>query len=646
MYKVFILVLALICHLADAQGATLSGFVTDKSGAPVVRGDLDFDRAADGLRLFTPGDNTDINGFYTVTVLPNVYHVSFAPPPNSHLLGLRLFNVSLLTSKELNVTLDSGIVITGTVRDTSGAPIPLVNLAVDSLGAGRVYTPGDKTDITGKYWIVVPAHDSYRIRYEPPPGFNLQVGQVDSIAIQSDTTINITLVPGIALSGAIQRTDGSPVSLAKLTLKRTSDGIKVPLANNKTDSLGIYHVITQPGQYALQYAPPPGEALIGVEIDSVTLTADTTIDVSFTSGVRVVATVTDANGFPLENADLDATRESDRVRLYTPHDKTDANGVATIVLPVDNYEIKADPPPNVILDRVILRNVVVVNDTSLTFILNPLNRVNISGRVVNRQGIGVADVAIGALVLPGMLPGKVKSPFSDSLGFFDATVPVGALDILFNPPRGSRYTGKRLAGVPLVQDSSLGNVQLDTGVVLTAHVVTLDGQPASGYDLSLLTNGAELFTPHDSVNMFGEVVVTAPPGVYDIAVVPQPGTVGDSLALSGVALNADTVFTMVLGSNPSQTPATFILRQNYPNPFNGVTRIPYLLNSQATVTLTVHNILGQVVRMFKYGEQTPGYYTPEWDGTDRNGAAVASGVYFYRLCASKEEVTHKMLLIE
>jgi FlgD Ig-like domain len=633
---------------SSAQGGVLSGFVKDRAGAPVVAGDLDFDLVFSGLRIVTPGDNTDISGFYSVLVAPNIYHVSFAPPLNSHLVGKRFFNLDLRTSIALDVVLDSGIVITGIVTDSLGSPIPgVVNIDVDSLGAGRVYTPAGKTDsITGAFWIVVPAYDKYRLRFKPPPGMNLQVGQVDSLSIQSDTTINMILVPGVSLSGSVTNSSGAAVPLTKLSLKRTSDGVKIPLANNKSDSLGQFQVIAPAGQYALQFAPPIGMPLVGVEFDSVTLITDTIVDVTLTAGVMVSATITDIDGAPLRNADIDVIRESDLVRLYTPHDKTDANGFATVVVVPDTYEFKADPPVGVILDKSVLRNIIVTLDTALTFVLKPLNRVNVTGRITDKQGVGIAGVAIGALRLPGRIPATVKQPLSNSFGYFDAAVPNGTIDILFSPPRGSRFTGKRIANVTLAQDSTLGIIQLDTGIVITAHVVNPQGAPATGYDLGLLSSGVELFTPHDTVNVFGELVVTAPPGVYDISVVPPAGTVGDSLSISGVSFMKDTVLTLVLGGDQAPNPATFVLRQNYPNPFNGVTRMPYLLNVQSNLTMSIHNVLGQEVRRFEFGIQTPGYYTPIWDGADKNGSPVASGVYFYRLHASQTEITRKMLFIQ
>jgi hypothetical protein len=82
------------------------------------------------------------------------------------------------------------------------------------------------------------------------------------------------------------------------------------------------------------------------------------------------------------------------------------------------------------------------------------------------------------------------------------------------------------------------------------------------------------------------------------------------------------------------TPSHFALVQNYPNPFNPATSISYDLASQASVTLRIYNVLGQLVRTLVNSDQEAGSYEAVWDGRNIDGAQVSSGVYLYRLEAS------------
>ena len=93
-------------------------------------------------------------------------------------------------------------------------------------------------------------------------------------------------------------------------------------------------------------------------------------------------------------------------------------------------------------------------------------------------------------------------------------------------------------------------------------------------------------------------------------------------------------------------PTDFKLNQNYPNPFNATTSIKYQLPRAGEVRLTIYNLLGQVVKVFQPGRQAAGSYTINWDGKDRKGSQVSSGIYMYRLEAGEFSQFRKMTLIK
>jgi hypothetical protein len=92
-------------------------------------------------------------------------------------------------------------------------------------------------------------------------------------------------------------------------------------------------------------------------------------------------------------------------------------------------------------------------------------------------------------------------------------------------------------------------------------------------------------------------------------------------------------------------PLDFALEQNYPNPFNPETLIRYQLSKRSRVELAVYNSLGQQIRTLVGAEQDAGRYEVKWDGRDRGGQVVASGVYIYRLRAGSQVSTRKMLML-
>ncbi len=93
-------------------------------------------------------------------------------------------------------------------------------------------------------------------------------------------------------------------------------------------------------------------------------------------------------------------------------------------------------------------------------------------------------------------------------------------------------------------------------------------------------------------------------------------------------------------------PDGFELSQNYPNPFNPTTSIEYSIPTRSDVTLTIYNVLGQVVSYWDASSLSAGTYRYEWDGTNEYGGSVASGVYLYRLTYGEFALTKKMLLLK
>ncbi len=93
-------------------------------------------------------------------------------------------------------------------------------------------------------------------------------------------------------------------------------------------------------------------------------------------------------------------------------------------------------------------------------------------------------------------------------------------------------------------------------------------------------------------------------------------------------------------------PTKFALRGNYPNPFNPTTTIKFDLPSRSFVALNVYSVKGALVATLA-GESMPaGTHSLTWDGRDRQGDSVSSGVYFYRLKTSFGTETRKMTLMK
>ena len=95
----------------------------------------------------------------------------------------------------------------------------------------------------------------------------------------------------------------------------------------------------------------------------------------------------------------------------------------------------------------------------------------------------------------------------------------------------------------------------------------------------------------------------------------------------------------------------FQLYQNYPNPFNPTTTIRISIPRSSDglnnrVSLIVYNSLGEEVTVLLEDEQISGNASVIFNGKDKNGNPLSSGIYFYRLSVGKHSAVNKMVLLK
>lgn len=93
-------------------------------------------------------------------------------------------------------------------------------------------------------------------------------------------------------------------------------------------------------------------------------------------------------------------------------------------------------------------------------------------------------------------------------------------------------------------------------------------------------------------------------------------------------------------------PKEFNLNHNYPNPFNLSTTIEFQVPFRSKVKLTICDILGREVATLINKELGAGLYRIGWDGRDKHGYPVSSGIYFCTLSADQFSATRKTVLLK
>lgn len=124
------------------------------------------------------------------------------------------------------------------------------------------------------------------------------------------------------------------------------------------------------------------------------------------------------------------------------------------------------------------------------------------------------------------------------------------------------------------------------------------------------------------------------------------GTHTDHAHLSGVTLQLDStafcgddtyydfpgftsedIVVSVESHEMTAAPQDIQISQNYPNPFNRETRLRIYVPHQGDLELIIFNILGEKVATLIDRPLSRGWHHTDWDGTDRHGHQVSSGIY-------------------
>ena len=168
----------------------------------------------------------------------------------------------------------------------------------------------------------------------------------------------------------------------------------------------------------------------------------------------------------------------------------------------------------------------------------------------------------------------------------------------------------------------------------TTGVRWLQPLPASG-----------VVAPHQYVNVTLGFDGDLPEGKYAAVLRVSHNDPVAPVAEIPVSFAVDST-SAVTGVGDTPLPARYALESNHPNPFNPTTTIAYDLAGAGRSRLVVYDVNGARIRELVNVTQHAGHYTVSWDGRDDRGAAVASGVYFYRLEGSRDTAAKKMVLLK
>ena len=333
------------------------------------------------------------------------------------------------------------------------------------------------------------------------------------------------------------------------------------------------------------------------------------------------------------------------------------DGPFTFNLPIGEYVVKETyigkvksstqliGSPTIPLDPITIMRSLSVNTPTLYML-------SVDSQIENLEGEVIGDFA-----------GKVRIP--ETLGTSVSITIISTRAI--RPRERIRYQAKVSARL-----SSETMISAQAGPVLVGDIND-DGT----VDILDLVTVASQFG-QDGANLSGDVTGDNQVNIFDLVTVAS--NFGRTLAAPALSLSKELVFSnqqnqniqsaiMELGRKPNRSkieelalnllktilpdsfPVHTQLLQNYPNPFNPETWIPFELNQDSEVKLTIYDVVGNPVRSINVGYVDAGSYVSQseaiyWDGKTDAGEKVASGTYFYTLKTDRSVFTQKMIILK
>jgi len=165
---------------------------------------------------------------------------------------------------------------------------------------------------------------------------------------------------------------------------------------------------------------------------------------------------------------------------------------------------------------------------------------------------------------------------------------------------------------------------------------------------AILTNNHSESFEHGLVKFLMPTDGTYHANTGTILQVDQSGEV--AVVYLGVDIQPHTTLPLTVWLEPtslvqSDTPTEPTLEPNYPNPFNPLTVLTFTLPQPSHVKLTIYDLLGREVAVVVNGQRPAGRHEAQWDGRDRLGRFLPSGVYVVHLVTGGKKFARKIVLM-
>ncbi len=262
------------------EGVICSVFVHDSTGSPVFNADLDLKYFSTGVKLFTPNDKSNTDGYIVTAVFPDIYEVQIQPPPGSFYNQLVIPSVTITSDKTLSLLLPEVQRINWSGQVINSAGIGFSDVKIDlqvKLTGTKAFLVNNLTDSLGYFSFAAPI-GTYDALFSAPAGTRYVSQNIENVVFSANTLWQaIILQSGILFTALVYDNLGQPLLGADLdfTLESTSNNILTPYDN--TDAMGLSVSAVPAGVYTIKVDPPLNSPLFSTNISGISVMSDTAV---------------------------------------------------------------------------------------------------------------------------------------------------------------------------------------------------------------------------------------------------------------------------------------------------------------------------------------------------------------------------------
>ncbi|MFC1760343.1 GLUG motif-containing protein, partial [Candidatus Neomarinimicrobiota bacterium] len=163
------------------------------------------------------------------------------------------------------------------------------------------------------------------------------------------------------------------------------------------------------------------------------------------------------------------------------------------------------------------------------------------------------------------------------------------------------------------------------------------------------TNWIEIASYKTDDGLLGQGSISSATDYEYIDVLVEPNTTYE-YRLSDIDYNGIITYHAIREASVEMTPLEvvegFTVLPAYPNPFNPSTTITYGIDTDSKITVQIYDITGQLITTILNTEQTQGWHSVVWNGTNNKGTQAPAGIYLSKITSNNDVKTNKLMLLK